>query len=125
MIIESKHSVTETLDRLTDILAEKGISIAVRISHSAAAAKVGMELRPTEVMWFGNPNLGTPIMQKNQEAGFDLPMRAFAWQDEIGKVLLRVTDPAELQAKHQLTSVNDVIEKMITALGRMAHKAAN
>jgi len=125
MIIESKHSVAETLDRLTNILTEKGINVAARINHSAAAAKVGMKLRPTEIMLFGNPNLGTPLMQENQEVGFALPMRAFAWQDEIGNVLLRVTNPAELQTKFQLTTVISEIEKMTAALENMAHEAAN
>ena len=125
MIIESKHSVAETLDRLTNILTEKRINVAARINHSAAAAKVGMKLRPTEIMLFGNPNLGTPLMQENQEVGFALPMRAFAWQDEIGNVLLRVTNPAELQTKFQLTTVISEIEKMTAALENMAHEAAN
>jgi len=124
MIIESKHPVGKTLDRLTRILGEKGIGIAARVNHAAAAEKVGMELRPTELLLFGNPELGMPLMQANQEAGFDLPMKALAWQDAEGKTWLRVTNPASIMAANALNGVETVIEKMTAALGSMAAAAA-
>ena len=124
MIIESKHSAGKTLDRLTRILGENGLGIAARVNHAAAAEKVGMKLRPTELLLFGNPELGTPLMQANQEAGFDLPMKALAWQDTEGKTWLRVTNPASIMAANALNGVETVIEKMTAALGNMAASAA-
>lgn len=124
VIIESRHSVGETLDRLTEVLSKKGIGIAARVNHAAAAGKVGMDLRPTELLLFGNPELGTPLMQANQEAGFDLPMKALAWQDTEGKTWLRVTNPASIMAANSLNGVDTVIEKMTAALGGMAAAAA-
>lgn len=124
MIIESQHSAGKTLDRLTGILNKKGIGIVARVNHAAAADKVGMKLRPTELLLFGNPELGTPLMQANQEAGFDLPMKALAWQDTEGKTWLRVTNPASIIAAHALNDVDTVIEKMTAALGGIAAAAA-
>ena len=123
MKVMSNHSVSVTLDRLSDILAEKGIGIATRVNHGAAAAKVDMELRPTELLLFGNPILGTPLMQVNQEAGFDLPMKALSWQDKDGVVWLRVTDPSMLQKDHELEGVDDVVTKMSMVLSNMVNVA--
>lgn len=124
MTMKSNHSVGETLDRLTAILEEKGIAIIARVNHAAAAQKIGMELRPTELLLFGNPKLGTPLMQSNQEAGFDLPMKVLAWQDENGATMLRVTDPNAIRETHNLDGVDSVIETMTAALGKMASAAA-
>jgi uncharacterized protein (DUF302 family) len=123
MNIESNHSVDVTLDRLEAILKEKGIGVVARINHAAAAQAVGEELRPTELLLFGNPKLGTPLMQANQEAGFDLPMKALAWQDASGKTWLRVTNPALIKSQNSLNGVDGNIEKMTMALSNMAAAA--
>lgn len=120
---KSAHSVSVTLDRLTDFLTDKGIAVIARVNHAAAAAKVDMDLRPTELLLFGNPMLGTPLMQSNQQAGFDLPMKALAWQDAEGDVWLRLSDPQDLVEKHGLLGVDPVIQKMTAALGAMATAA--
>jgi uncharacterized protein (DUF302 family) len=90
------------MDRLVATLTGRGISILARIDHAAAAAKVGMHLRPTEVLIFGNPRAGTPLMQATQTIGIDLPLKALVWQDNEGKTWLAYNDPAWLAKRHGL-----------------------
>ena len=78
---ESKFTVKETLDRLAAELDKRGMKVAARIDHAAGAKTVGMEMPPTEVLMFGNPKLGTPLMLSAPSIAIDLPMRMVAWQD--------------------------------------------
>ncbi len=121
--MESPHSVKETLDRLQTIFEEKGITVFTRIDHAAGARSIGSDLLPTELMIFGNPQLGTPLMKLNREVGFDLPLKALAWKDKDGKVWLAVTNPAELNQTYALAGANGVIEKMTGALKGLTQKA--
>ena len=89
----SKFGPKETMDRLAAAVTTRGISIMARIDHAAAAAEIGMELRPTEVLIFGNPRAGTPLMQAAQTIGVDLPLKALVWQDEGGTTWLAYNDP--------------------------------
>jgi uncharacterized protein (DUF302 family) len=98
----SSFGPKETMDRLVAALAGCGMSILARIDHAAAAAKVGMHLRPTEVVIFGNPRAGTPLMQATQTIGIDLPLKALVWQDNDGKTWLAYSDPAWLAKRHGL-----------------------
>ena len=84
----SAHSVAMTLDRLTTIVESKGAKVFARVPHSSGAQKVGMELRPTEALIFGNPKLGTPALQASQEMGLDLPLRVVAYEAADGKVVV-------------------------------------
>ncbi len=93
----SKHAVKETVDRLTTALKEKGITPAARIDHAAAAKAAGLELKPTEVLLFGNPKLGTPLMQSNRHVAIDLPMRVLVWEDDAGKVWIGYTPPVYVE----------------------------
>jgi uncharacterized protein (DUF302 family) len=90
--ISSRHSVKETIDRLATALAAKGIAVFARIDHGAGAASVALALRPTELLIFGSPKGGTPLMQARQSIGIDLPLKMLAWQDESGKVRLSYND---------------------------------
>jgi len=103
----SPAPVAETLDRLQTSAIAAGFVIVARIDHAKNAAAVGQSLRPTEVLLFGNPKGGTPVMQCDQRAGLDLPLRALAWQDEAGQVWLGMTDPQVLKARFSLSSVCD------------------
>jgi len=114
--IKSKFGVTETLNKLTRVLEGKGITIMGRISHSDGAKPVALSLRPTELLLFGNPKLGTPLMQSNQTVGIDLPLKALVWQDEAGQVWLTYNDPAYLARRHGIGDRNTVIKKMTNAL---------
>jgi uncharacterized protein (DUF302 family) len=82
----SKHSVKVTVDKLTAALKEKGITPVARVDHAAAAKTAGLDLKPTEVLLFGNPKLGTPLMQANRHIAIDLPMKVLVWEDDAGEV---------------------------------------
>src|SRR6202162_4342292 len=87
-ISASNYSPKETMDRLTAAVTDRGMTVLARVDHAAAAGKAGMELRPTEVLIFGNPKAGTPLMQVAQTMGIDLPLKALVWQDDNGKTWL-------------------------------------
>lgn len=121
--IDSKHSVKETLDRLSAILTKKGIRVMARVDHAAGAKAAGLKLPPTELLIFGNPKLGTPLMQTNRMIGLDLPMKALAWQDADGKVKLSYTLPAALQTRHGIADKGPIFEKMTKALAGLTAAA--
>jgi len=121
---KSNYSVSETLDRLEDLLNKKGITIVTRWSHDAGAKKVGIELRPTELLIFGNPKLGSHMFTSKQTAGIDLPMKALAWQDEQGQVWLTYNDPAYIAQRHGITDRAEVVGKMTSALNNLTNAAA-
>ncbi|HYL33860.1 MAG TPA: DUF302 domain-containing protein, partial [Stellaceae bacterium] len=100
--VQSRASVRETLDRLLAALAARKLTIFARVDHAAGAASVGLTLRPTEVVIFGNPQGGTALMQDQQTAGIDLPLKALVWQDADGKVWLGYNDPAWIAQRHGL-----------------------
>jgi uncharacterized protein (DUF302 family) len=100
--ISSAYSVRETIDRLNTKVTSLGLNVFARIDHAAGAAKVSMPLRPTELLIFGNPKGGTPLMLDQQTAGIDLPIKALAWEDAIGKVWLTYNDPAWIADRHGL-----------------------
>jgi uncharacterized protein (DUF302 family) len=101
--IESSHSVKDTIDRLVTIVESKGLTVFARIDHAANAKKVGMDLRATELVIFGNPKAGTVLMQDQQTAGIDLPVKALAWEDDKGTVWLTYNDTLWITERHGLT----------------------
>ncbi len=102
LTVKSSRPVMETLDRVEAAAKAGGFFIVARVDHAAAAAKAGLTLRPTVLLIFGKPLGGTPLMQCDQRAGIDLPLKALAWQDEAGQVWLGMTDPAVLKARYSL-----------------------
>jgi uncharacterized protein (DUF302 family) len=100
--LASNHPVKATMDRLEAALRDKGITLFARIDHTAGAASVDMPLRPTELIIFGDPKAGTPLMQARQSIGIDLPLKMLGWQDAAGKVWLAYNDPAWLARRHGL-----------------------
>jgi uncharacterized protein (DUF302 family) len=121
--IKSSHSVKTTVDRLENILREKGMTVFIRINHAEGAQKVGKKLRPTELIIFGNPKVGTPLMQCGQSAGIDLPQKALIWQDEAGQVWLSYNDPKYLASRHSIKECGEIIKKIEKALGNFARMA--
>src|SRR5688572_21772123 len=99
--LKSPHAVKDTVDRLEAAAKAKGLSIFLRVDHAAGAKKVGKELRPTELLVFGNPQGGTPLLECSQSAGIDLPLKALAWQDASGQVWLGYNDPQFLANRHE------------------------
>jgi len=122
--IRCEFNVATTLDRLEEILKEKAITIIARIDHAAAAQKVDLTLRPTQVLFFGNPKLGTPIMQSQQTAGLDLPMRMLAWQEEDGSCYLAYHSPQKIAEQHNVTEASDAVAMLTNALTKVAEYAA-
>jgi uncharacterized protein (DUF302 family) len=99
----SKYSVPETLDRVDALLQSKGIKIFVRVDHSGEAEKVGLKMPPTQLLIFGNPKGGTPVMMAAPTAAIDLPLKALAWQDADGKVWLSYNDPEYIKKRFGLS----------------------
>src|SRR5580704_18845486 len=98
--VPSAHSVKDALDRLEAHVKSKGMIVFARIDHAASAKEVGLALRPTVLLIFGNAKAGTPLMQAHQTIGIDLPLKVLAWEDAAGKVWLSYNDPAWLAARH-------------------------
>ncbi|GBE42924.1 MAG TPA: DUF302 domain-containing protein [Rhizobiales bacterium] len=123
VVKQSPYPVSKTLDRLTTIMKKKGITIFARVNHGAGAKSVGLELKPTELLIFGNPKLGTPLMQAKREIGVDLPLKALAWQDDAGKVWLGYTKPDALKARHGVSGRDEVFKKMTGVLDKLTSAA--
>lgn len=121
--IKSNHNVAATLDKLEAVLNKKGMTIFKRVSHSAGAAKVGLELRDTELLIFGNPKVGTPLMQCQQTAALDLPQKALAYKDGKGQVWLAYNDPSYIAKRHHITGCEQTISKITNALAKLTGAA--
>lgn len=119
----SAYSVSETVDRLAGAVEGAGAKIFARVDHAAGAASVDARLRPTEMLMFGNPKLGTPAMQISQSAGLDLPLRVVVFEKEDGTVILAYHSPASLAADHGIPEDAEVIAKMTGALDKLTNKA--
>jgi uncharacterized protein (DUF302 family) len=124
VIKTSTRSVKETIDALAAKLKEKGIKIAARVDHAAGAKAAGLELPPTELLIFGNPKLGTPLMQANRAIGLDLPMKVLAWQEADGTVKVAYTAPAALAKRHGISDQDKIVETMTKALDGLTKAAA-
>ena len=96
----SSRGPDETLRRLEDAITSRGMTVFARIDHTAAAAEVGLGLRPTTVLIFGSPRAGTPLMQEAQTMGIDLPLKALVWQDAESKTWIAYNDPTWLAKRH-------------------------
>ncbi len=121
--VKSAHPPKATLDRFEATAKERGLTVFARIDHAAGAQKVGKTLRPTELLIFGNPQGGTPLMECAQSAGIDLPLKALAWEDAQGQSWLGYNDPAWLAQRHGAANC-PVVENLRKALSGLADAAA-
>lgn len=121
--VVSTHSVKETADKLEAVLASKGMTIFTRINHAQGAKSIDQSLRDTEVVLFGNPKVGTPLMQCTQSVAIDLPQKALVWEDENGAVWLSYNDPSYLAARHHITGCDNVLAKVSGVLANFAKAA--
>jgi uncharacterized protein (DUF302 family) len=121
--MKSAHPPKATLDRFEAAAKERGLMVFARIDHAAGAQKVGKTLRPTELLIFGNPQGGTPLMECAQSAGIDLPLKALVWEDAQGQSWLGYNDPAWLAQRHGAASC-PVVENLRKALSGLAEAAA-
>jgi uncharacterized protein (DUF302 family) len=123
--IPSAFDPKETMDRLETTLRANGVTIFARIDHAAGAAEVGEELRPTELLIFGNPKGGTPLMQAEQTIGIDLPLKALVWRDAAGKTWLSYNEPGWLAKRHGLGSATAAaVARLAAMLDGVVRKAS-
>jgi uncharacterized protein (DUF302 family) len=113
----SQYSVPETIDRIEKAVTAKGMKIFARINHAGEAKNVGLDMRPTELLIFGNPKGGTALMVARPTAAIDLPMKALAWEDKAGNVWLTYNSPELLSERHgmpaDLTSKLEPVGKLL------------
>jgi len=102
VVVPSKHSVDQTVDKLKNILQSKGVMLFALVDHSGEAEKVGMKMPPTKLLIFGNPKAGTPLMQAAPSIAIDLPLKILVSEDAQGKVWVSYNSPAYLQERHGL-----------------------
>jgi len=122
--LPSSFEPKDTMDRLEAAVKAKGLTVFARIDHAAGAAEVGMPLRSTELLIFGNARGGTPLMQANQETGIDLPLKALVYEDATGKVWLAYNDPHWITKRHGLgTNQAATIDAMAALLKVLAEQA--
>jgi uncharacterized protein (DUF302 family) len=119
----SAHGALETIERLKALLAQKCIELFAHIDHAAAAKQVGLSLRPTQLLIFGNPQAGTPLMQSQQTIGLDLPLRVLVWEDAAGKVWLTYRRAEVIAQHHHLTGRDEAVKGMDTGLAALAKAA--
>jgi len=122
--VQSDFNVKETTDRLESILNEKGMTIFNRLKHSESAGKVGIELRETELIIFGNPKVGSPLMKCQQSVAIDLPQKALIWEDHESKVWISYNDPTYLVKRHGISGCGEVLSKIKKALSGITKAAA-
>lgn len=121
--MQSAFSVAETADRLDAALRDKGMTVFTRIDHAEGADRAGLSLRPTVVVLFGNPKVGTLLMQCDQDVAIDLPQKALIYEDAAGDVWLAYNDPAYLAGRHGLGDCEDVLQNISNALQHFAEAA--
>ena len=123
--VQSNYDVSTTATRLEGVLVESGMKVFARIDHASGAEKVGESLRPTELVIFGNPKVGTKLMQCSQSVGIDLPMKALIWEDENGIAWVSYNQGGYMKSRHNLEGCDGVIEKINNALKAFSTTAAS
>jgi uncharacterized protein (DUF302 family) len=116
--VKSPYDAKQTMTRFEDIVKQRGLTVFARIDHAAGANKIGKTLRPTEVLIFGNPQGGTPLMECAQSVGIDLPLKALVWEDATGQVWVGYNDPAYLMKRHESAAcpAAENVKKALTSI---------
>jgi uncharacterized protein (DUF302 family) len=125
VILPSAHGVMETVERLKALLSQKKIQVFAEIDHAAGAQKVGLSLRPTFLLVFGNPQAGTPLLQSQQTIGLDLPLRVLVWEDAAGKVWLTYYRPEFLARRHDVLDRDEAVKPLSAGLAALARAATS
>lgn len=121
--VESAFNVDQTTQNLENVLKAKGMKVFATVDHSAGAESVDLSLRPTKLVLFGNPKVGTPLMNCQQSVAIDLPQKALIWEDEAGKTWFSYNAPNYLKFRHKVADCDAVIEKITGALANFAKAA--
>lgn len=118
--VPSSYSVSETLQRLLVLLNDKGLKVFVVVDHSGEAEKAGLAMPPTQLVIFGSPKAGTPVMLAAPSVAIDLPLKVLVWQDEAGKSQITFNSPDYLAQRH---GIPDTLVKNISGVGALVQKA--
>jgi uncharacterized protein (DUF302 family) len=118
--VRSPRNTAKTVERFEALLKDKGIHLFARVPHADGAAKAKLTLRPTTLLIFGNPQVGTPLMQSQQTIGIDLPLHVLIWEDEKGTTWLGYNDPIYLAKRHEIHDRAETLKTMTTALKSLA-----
>lgn len=121
---KSTNSVKVSIDRLESAMKERGVGIIARVDHAGAAKSAGLTLRPTQLLIFGNPKLGTPLMQNGQRIGLDLPLKVLAWEDDKGQTWITYESPGAMAARHGVKEPSEILKKMSVVLHAVTSEAA-
>lgn len=121
---QTSDTVSETIDRMVNQVEDEGWHLFARIDHAKEARDKGLELRPTELILFGNPEIGTHLMQDSQISAIDLPMKAVAWEDEAGQTRIACNNTEWLKERHELTD-DETIENIRTVIENVCDAAIN
>lgn len=122
--VAAESGVAEVTDRLEALLLSKGMTVMARVKHSDAAAGVGVELRDTQLLIFGNPKVGSPLMRCEQMVALDLPQKALVYADAEGRTWIAYNDPAYLQQRHAVQGCDEAFAKVSGALAKLTAAAA-
>ncbi|MFG6104222.1 DUF302 domain-containing protein [Leptothoe sp. EHU-05/26/07-4] len=124
VVKSSPYSVGETETRFKKILETNGLNLFATVDHAQNASGVGLELRPTRVVIFGNPKLGTPLMQCQPTIAIDLPQKVLIWEDDQGQTQLAYNDPQYLGGRHRLDGCGiEAIKTVSGALNNLTNGA--
>jgi uncharacterized protein (DUF302 family) len=123
LVTPSTSGYAETMSRLIEAIASRGLTVFARIDHAAAAREAGLDLAPEEVVIFGNARAGTPLMQSDPRLGAELPLRMLVWQDGP-RALLGYSDPRELAQRYDVGQYVGTLETMSALLATLAGEAA-
>ncbi len=119
----SSFGPKETMDRLEADVRKKGMTVFARVDHAAGASEVGLPLRATELLVFGNARVGTPLMQRDQTIGLDLPLKMLVWQDADGRSFLSYYDPQRFLGPHGIAAEDASVGKMTAVMASLAQTA--
>ena len=122
--IESDYSVNETADRFIKVIEKKGLTLFTRINHQNNAQNAGLTLRATEVIIFGNPKIGTPLMHCAQSVAIDLPQKVLIHKDENNKVFVSYNNPEYIKSRHDIEGCDQIINKISNVLAKLTQAAA-
>jgi uncharacterized protein (DUF302 family) len=123
--VASNYSLKETAERFEEILENKGFTLFARIDHGENASNVDLDLAPTEVLIFGNPKVGTTLMQCSRTVAIDLPQKVLFWEDAEGRVWLSYNNPEYLKERHDLRGCDQVVTKISKVLGELSAAATS
>ena len=122
--VKSKYSVAHTADRFKGIVQKKGMKVMAHVKHDKGAKTVGIEIKPTELLIFGNPKIGSPMMACTRSIAIDLPQKLLVWEDDNGQVWMSYNDPVYIADRHKLSQdCRATVKKASGALKKLTNKA--